>query len=196
MKWRLFISLAAAGLVAGACRKAAPPAAPIPAAAPAPAAVAPSSAGGLPPAYVRQLPTQALPKLRTAKLWLGSEEMTAELAVTPEHLFVGMMFRTNLEANAGMLFLLGRLSQPTCWTYNCPLALSAAYLDPAGIILELHDFQPMSTNLVAATATNVQYILETSRGWFEQHHIGIGTLVRTEQGSLPETFTPRRNAVR
>ena len=76
-----------------------------------------------------------------------------------------------------LLFLLGRPSQPTCWTINCPLALSAAYIDPSGNILELHDFQPESTNLVAATATNVQYILETSRGWFEQHHISSGTLV-------------------
>ena len=102
--------------------------------------------------------------------------MTAELAVTPEQITTGMMFRTNLEENAGMLFLLGRPVQPSFWMKNCPLPLSAAYIDPAGIILELHDFQPQDTNPVVATARNVQYVLETSRGWFEQHHIRSGML--------------------
>ena len=147
-------------------------------------------------AAARQWPTRAQPKLRTIKVWLGAEEMTAELAVTPEQLTAGMMFRSNLEENAGMLFLLGRPSQPTFWTKNCPLALSAAYIDPAGIILELHDFQPQSTNLVAATANNVQYVLETRSGWFEQHHIGSGMLIRTERGSFPDTFSTRGNLVR
>ena len=39
------------------------------------------------------------------KLWLGAEEMTAELALTAEQVQTGMMFRTNLAENAGMLFV-------------------------------------------------------------------------------------------
>ena len=178
-----------AGLMAGACRKEAAPAAP-------PPAPAPAGAVAFPRQVALRLPTQAQPKLHTMKLWLGSEEITAELAVTAEQLIGGMMYRTNIGENAGMLFLLGRPTQPTLWTKNCPLALSGAYIDPSGIILELHDFQPDSTNLVAATAKNVQYVLETSHGWFERHHIGQGTLVRTEHGSFPETFTPKRGPAR
>jgi len=176
----------------GACGKKAPPAAAPPAATPPAAAplVAPANAGA------RPLPTRAQPKLRTLKLWLGTEEITAELAVMPDEIYTGMMFRTNLAANAGMLFFLGQPTQPSFWMKNCPLALSAAFIDPAGIILELHDFQPQDTNPVVATALNVQYVLETSRGWFEQHHIGNGTLVRTEHGTFPETFIIRRAPVR
>ena len=177
MNWRLLISVVAVGFLVAGCGREAPPAPP-------PAAAAPQS------------PTRAQPKLRTIKLWLGAEEMTAELAVTPEQITTGMMFRTNVEENAGMLFLLGRPTQPSFWMKNCPLPLSAAFLVPAGTILELHDFQPLNTNPVAATAQNVQYVLETSRGWFEQHHIGNGMLVRTERGSFPETFVIRRNPVR
>ena len=43
---------------------------------------------------------------------------------------------------------------------------------------------------------DVQYALEVRRGWFERHHIGNGTLARTEGGSLPETFLARRGLVR
>ena len=33
---------------------------------------------------------------------------------------------------------------------NCPLPLSAAYIDPEGVILEIHDLQPHNTNSVVA----------------------------------------------
>jgi uncharacterized membrane protein (UPF0127 family) len=181
MNWRLLISLVGAGLLAGACGKGAPVAAP-------PAAPPTAGAG--------QLPTRALPRLRTMKLRLGAEQMTAELAVTPEQITTGMMFRTNIEEDTGMLFLLGRPVQPSFWMKNCPLPLSAAYIDPAGIILELHDFQPQDTHPVVATAHDVQYVLETSRGWFEQHHIRSGMSVRTEYGSFQETFVTKRDFVR
>jgi uncharacterized membrane protein (UPF0127 family) len=195
MNWRLATALIGMGLSAVACRKEAAPAPPPPSVAPA-SGLARPSVGAFPRDVALRLPKQAQPKLPTLKLWLGSEELTAELAVTTDQIIAGMMYRTNIETNAGMLFVLPRPSQPTCWSKNCPLALSAAYIDPSGVILEFHDFQPDSTNLVASTVGNVQYILETGRGWFEQHHIGKGTLVRTERGSFPETFAPGRSRSR
>jgi uncharacterized membrane protein (UPF0127 family) len=177
MNWRLLIALVGAGWLAAGCGNEAAP--------------APPPAVGAP-----QLPTGAQPKLRTLKLWLGPEEMTAEVAVTAEQITAGMMFRTNLAENAGMLFVFGRPAQPSFWMKNCPLPLSAAYMDPAGTILELHDFEPFNTNPVPAMSSNVQYVLEAGRGWFEQHHIRSGMLVRTEYGSFPQTFAARRNQVR
>jgi len=176
MIWRLLIALVGAGWLAAGCRKEAAPAPP----ASRPAAGAP------------QLPTRAQPKLRTIKLWLGPEEMSAEMAVTAEQITTGMMFRTNIADNAGMLFLFPKPSQPAFWMKNCPLPLSAAFMDPSGTILELHDFEAFNTNPVPAMSSNVQYVLETSHGWFEQHHIRSGMLVRTEFGSFPETFIARR----
>ncbi len=150
MNWRVVTGMVGVGLMAGACRKEAAPAPPVPAPVPAPASAAAfPPAAGFPRAVLLRLPTQAQPKLPTMKVWLGSEEMTAELAVTTDQLIAGMMYRTNIEKDAGMLFVLGRLSQPTLWSKNCPLAFSAAYLDPSGTIVELHDFQPDSTNLIA-----------------------------------------------
>jgi hypothetical protein len=31
-------------------------------------------------------------------------------------------------------------------------------------------------------------VLETKDGWFTRHNIGVGTVVRTEKGSLAEMF--------
>jgi uncharacterized protein len=134
------------------------------------------------------LPAGAQPKLQTMKLWLGAEEMEAELALTGIQQQIGMMFRTNMMENAGMLFVFPVPHQASFWMMNCPLPLSAAYIDPNGVILEIHDLEPHNTNTVKAASDRVQFVLETNQGWFKQHHVATGTMVRTERGTLAETF--------
>lgn len=138
------------------------------------------------------LPVAAQPKLGTMKLWLGAEELVAELALTGVQMQIGMMFRTNLAENAGMLFAFPAPHRASFWMKNCPLPLSAAYIDPEGVILEIHDLQPYNTNSVTASSEQVQYVLETSRGWFGRHHVATGMVVRTEHGPLRETFFGKR----
>jgi uncharacterized membrane protein (UPF0127 family) len=138
------------------------------------------------------LPTTAQPTLRTAKLWLGPEEMTAELALTPEQERTGMMFRTNLDENAGMLFALPYTQRASFWMKNCPLPLSAAYIDPEGVIVEVHDLQPFDTNAVTAASDSIRFVLETRQGWFLRHHLGAGATVRMENGPLLQIFFGQR----
>jgi hypothetical protein len=134
------------------------------------------------------LPTAAQPKLQTLKLWLGAEEMIAELALTPAQQRAGMMYRTSLAENEGMLFAFPGPHRAAFWMKNCVLPLSAAYIDPEGIILEIHALEPGNTNSVVASTDRVQYVLETRQGWFDRHQVGVGTLVRTERGALKDTF--------
>lgn len=133
-------------------------------------------------------PTKAQPKLQTIKLYVRSEEMAAELALTPDQQRTGMMFRTNMAENAGMLFPLPYTQRAAFWMRNCPLPLSAAYIDPEGIIQEIHDLQPYDTNTVLAASGNIRFVLETPQGWFKQHQIGPGVAITTERGPLMQTF--------
>jgi uncharacterized protein len=144
------------------------------------------------PTVTPGLPTAAQPKLQTMKLWLGAEEMIAELALTGIQQQTGMMFRTNMEENAGMLFVRPLPERASFWMMNCPLPLSAAYIDPDGVILEIHEFQPFNTNSVVAASDRVQFVLETSQGWFKRHNVSTGMLIRTERGSLADTFLRER----
>jgi len=146
-----------------------------------------------PPAAVEESgPTHAQPKLPTIQLWLGPEQITAEMALTREQEETGMMFRTNMEDNAGMIFVFPFPQRANFWMKNCPLPLSAAYLDSDGVILELHDFEPNNTNLVSSATENIHFVLETPHGWFVRHNIHEGVKVRTEHGSLLETFRLQR----
>jgi hypothetical protein len=141
-----------------------------------------------PPPPASGLPTRAQPKLQTMKLWLGAEEIIAELALTPLQQQTGMMFRTNMEANGGMLFPLPYTEAASFWMTNCPLPLSAAYIDPDGVIQEIHDLQAFNDHPVMSATNNIRFVLETPQGWFSRHSIRPGTVVRTERGSLMKTF--------
>lgn len=136
-------------------------------------------------------PKAAQPKLQTLKLWLGPEELIAELALTMPQVRAGMMFRTNMAENEAMLFVFSVPHRAGFWMKNTVLPLSAAYIDGDGRILEVHNLEPANTNTVVASSDNVQYVLETRQGWFDRHSIRPGTVIRTERGTLRETFTRR-----
>ena len=134
----------------------------------------------------------AQPKLKTMKLWLGANELVAEICTNQVQVATGMMFRTNLLGNEAMLFVFGVPHRASFYMKNTVVPLSAAYIDPDGIILEIHDLQPRNEQSVTAGTDRVQYVLETTQGWFKRHGVATGAVVRTEFGTLQKTFFPRR----
>lgn len=135
------------------------------------------------------LPAQAQPRLETTRLYLGAEVLASELALTQEQRQAGMMFRETMAENEAMLFVFPGPHRTAFWMKNTSVPLSAAYIDPAGIILEIHDLEPHNTNSVVAESDRVQYVLETPQGWFKRHNIAVGAQVRTERGLLGESFS-------
>ena len=159
--------LLAASLLAG-CKK--------------PGAVAPT------PSVDELLPKQAQPKLPTIKIYLGAETLDAEMALTPEQERTGMMFRTNILDTDAMIFVLPYTQRADFWMMHCPESISAAYINPDGVIQEIHHLEKNDTNGVVAATNNIRFVLETSDGWFARHHVNTGMVIRTDKGSLAETF--------
>jgi len=133
-------------------------------------------------------PTEAQPKLPTMKIYLGAETLDAELALTAREEQTGMMFRTNIQDTDAMLFVLPYTMRADFWMKNCPESISAAYISPDGVIQEIHHLEKNDTNGVVAATDSIQFVLETSDGWFMRHNVNTGMVVRTEKGSLAETF--------
>ena len=74
------------------------------------------------------------------------------------------------------------------WMMHCPESISAAYIGPSGVIEEIHHLEKNDDTPVVSANDNIQFVLETKDGWFDRHNINTGTLIRTEHGSLAETF--------
>jgi uncharacterized membrane protein (UPF0127 family) len=136
----------------------------------------------------RKYPTEAQPKLRTIKLWIGADELVTEIAHSPKEIETGMMHRKSMEENEGMLFVFDFPRQTSFWMKNTLVPLSCAYIDPEGVILELHDMKPLDESPIPAGTDRVQFVLEVKKGWFERHNVKPGARIRTERGTLQETF--------
>lgn len=140
------------------------------------------------PATTNWVPTEAQLKLPTMKIYLGPETLDAELALTDKEMQTGMMFRTNIQDSDSMLFVFPIAQRVDFWMKNCPESISAAYINTDGFIEEIHHLEKNDTNGVFSATDDVRFVLETSDGWFTRHNIAIGTLIRTEKGTLAETF--------
>jgi uncharacterized membrane protein (UPF0127 family) len=138
---------------------------------------------------------QAQPKLPVLKLWVGQQEIAAEVARRTTEIATGMMFRTNLAETEGMLFVFSEPFRASFYMRNTQVPLTAAYLAPDGAILELHDLKPFDETPVPATSDRVQFVLEMPQGWFQRHQISTGAVFRTPYGGFPEvnwaTLQPR-----
>lgn len=135
--------------------------------------------------------THAQPKLPTIKVWLGSDELKTELALKPIEISTGMMFRTNMAENEAMLFVFNAPGPKNFYMRNCTVPLTAAYINPEGVIEEFAKLDAGDTNGVQSKSWNIQYVLELPQGWPDRHNVRTGAVVRTERGSLRETFFRR-----
>jgi uncharacterized protein len=130
-------------------------------------------------------------KLPTIKVNMGSEEMIAEVCREPVEIATGMMFRTKMAENEAMIFVFSNAEPRNFYMRNCLVPLSAAYIEPDGKIAEMIDLQPGDERGVQSRTSNIQFVLEVPQGWFKRHSITNGTIIRTERGTLLETFFQR-----
>ena len=144
----------------------------------------------MPPSVVTKKPPvepatgQAQPRLKTIKLYLGAAELTVEIADENLERMAGMMHRTTMPKNEGMLFVFPKQHQTGFWMKNTTVPLSIAYIDPASRVIEIHDLQPGNTKPAESRSARVQYALEVNQGWFAKNGIKPGAVLATDRGSL------------
>ena len=141
-----------------------------------------------PPPAAAALADKPQPRLPTVKLWLGARELAAEVARNPKEIETGMMWRTAIAENEGMLFVFAQPHRASFWMKNTLIPLSCAYIDASGVILEINDMKPRDISPIIAATDKVQFVLEVKQGWFQRNRVAAGAVVRTERGSLAATF--------
>jgi uncharacterized protein len=152
----------------------------------------PAAAPGAAPAGDPTESGRPQPRLPTIKLWLGAHEVVAEVARTPLEHQIGMMWRTNLAEMEGMIFIFDEPDRRSFWMRNTLVPLDIAYLAPDGALLEVRAGQPRNETPLPSETDRVQFVLEMRQGWFQRNQVKPGMAVRTEKGTLPETFLRRR----
>ena len=117
-------------------------------------------------------PAAAQP-LPVVELRAGMHLIRAEVAADYSTRGRGLMFRKSLAPNGGMLFIFDAPEIHCMWMKNTYIALSVAFLDAQGAIINIADMQPHSEQSHCA-ARPALYALEMNRGWFAQRGIKPG----------------------
>ena len=91
-------------------------------------------------------------------------DLTAELAATPQERSKGLMFRTELADNRGMLFNFKETRSVSMWMKNTPLSLDMIFTDDRGKVLYVaRNTVPYSEEIISP-GIPVYAVLEVKAG--------------------------------
>jgi uncharacterized membrane protein (UPF0127 family) len=124
----------------------------------------------LPQVHALEQPQLDLPRI---KLGAGMHQIDAQVARTPEQRTTGLMFRKEMPAHEGMLFVFEQPSGLCFWMKNTSLPLTAAFISDDGTIVNLADMKPQTTDSHCASRP-VRYVLEMNQGWFQKRGLRAG----------------------
>ena len=114
--------------------------------------------------------------LPTIELKASIYRIQAELADTPKAREVGLMNRTSMPTNSGMLFVFEQKAGHCFWMNNTKIPLSIAFIADDGKIVNIEEMQAETTNNHCPKAA-VRYALEMNKQWFSERVIVPGTVV-------------------
>ena len=103
-------------------------------------------------------------------------EVEVEIADDEAEQRRGLMERTELAENAGMLFVFDREAPRSFWMRNTLIPLSIAYIAADGRIVDIQDMQPLDETS-HPSAEPAQYALEVNQGFFAERGIEVGDVV-------------------
>lgn len=103
-------------------------------------------------------------------LHIGPHVFQVEVAATPHERAQGLMGRTYLATDGGMLFVFNRPGRHCFWMRDTPLPLSIAFIDATGDIIRLADMEPR-TETPHCPSTDIRYALEVRQGEFQRRGI-------------------------
>ena len=87
----------------------------------------------------------------------------------------GLMYRTAMEEDRGMLFVYKDERLLSYWMKNTYIPLSIAYIDSKGRITDIIDMKPLDDRPPHYVSSEpVKYALEVNQGFFEERGVKVG----------------------
>lgn len=115
--------------------------------------------------------------LHTAEIELAGKTVTVEIADTPQTRDRGLMGRSSLAPDHGMLFVYEKPQLLSFWMKNTLIPLSIAFFDQEQILLNVEEMVPSDASSLPIYESRAPalYALEMPSGWFDQNKIRPGT---------------------
>jgi uncharacterized membrane protein (UPF0127 family) len=135
-------------------------------------AVVAVAAVGSPGAWAQ--PVEGQPQqLPTIALTAGFHRIVAMVADSPAERSHGLMWRREMGANEGMLFVFDTPTPQCFWMKNTLIPLAIAFLADDGTIVNIAEMKPQTTDS-HCSARPVRFALEMNAGWFGRKGLKAG----------------------
>jgi uncharacterized protein len=124
-------------------------------------------------------------ELRTVTIHTSSGEevrVRVEIADDAFEIARGLMYRTTLAENRGMLFIFEGEQTLSFTMKNTLIPLSVAFIGSEGRIVDIQDMKPLDDDPPSyVSARPAQYALEVNQGFFEERGVEVG-----DRAELPQ----------
>lgn len=101
-----------------------------------------------------------------------------EIVQDAESRQLGLMYRDELAENLGMLFVFETTRVLSFWMRNTFIPLDIAFIDAAGLIVDIQRMEPLDESKQYISAVPALYALEVNAGWFEKNGVKQGSKVQ------------------
>ena len=120
-------------------------------------------------------PDKGGPKVPTYTLSIpeAKVQLEAEFVWAPQDSERGLMYRTSMPENHGMLFKLSRKNQ-TFWMHNTCISLDMLFVEADGRIVGYLESVPTLNDEPRSIGIESVYVLEMNAGWCKAHGVKVG----------------------
>lgn len=108
-------------------------------------------------------------------------EVDAELVRSPHDTTRGLMYRTHLAQDRGMLFDLRAREDHKFWMHNTCIPLDLLFIDFDGLIVGIVENAPTLNDASRSVGCPSRWVLEVNAGWARRHGVRAGQRIE-----LPE----------
>ena len=104
----------------------------------------------------------------------GPHDISVELAQTPQQRETGLMNRTSIPADSGMLFQFDETRDVQMWMKNTLIPLDMLFMDETGKVIHIKtNAQPLSLDIIPSGGP-VRYVLELNGGAAARYGTAVG----------------------
>lgn len=117
-------------------------------------------------------------------LMVGSKKIQVDVAESSVQQEYGLMNRTKMAENEGMIFVFSDEKTRFFWMKNTLIDLSIAFANSNGEIIDIQEMKAMKKTdtdrslPTYASAGPAKYALEMNKGWFKKNQIKVGDKIR------------------
>jgi len=104
----------------------------------------------------------------------GAPRVTVEHAQTQSERTHGLMYRTELPRDEGMLFSWSNEAIRSFWMHNTCIPLDMLFIDAEGAIVGVLEQVPVLNDATRTVRCPAQYVLEMNAGWSRRNGVVAG----------------------